>query len=95
MAKRQSIWLIYRSQRGPIEVGSWFLFLTSATISAPHEWEGRIIYRYAMSRHKGQKDLYVLWRDKNTLGRKFETRYFTTMDEAREAGMKAIKEAGS
>lgn len=81
----KNIWLLYGSGH-KFRINGWYAEVISATISAPHPWEGRIIWRFRMSRNTLVNGV---WTDKNPLGRKFETHFFTSREEALEAARKA------
>lgn len=82
MAKRPDVWLSYGGCTYKSEINGWYVGVISATIAAPHPWEGRTIWRYRMSRNT---IVDGVWTDKNPLGRKFETAYYTSREEAEAA----------
>ena len=89
MAKTSQVWLTYGLKTQTTASG-WNVWVTSATIAAPHAWQGREIFRFALSRnaHIGP------YHDKNRLGRKLETRYFLTRAEALDAAKSEAAKRG-
>ena len=86
----KNVWLRYGSHTR-FEHEGWFVFVTDATITEPAEHKGRKIWQYAISRHRDQKDLYAIWKDKNPRARKFENHFFTDRDEAVAAAKAAAE----
>lgn len=58
--------------------GTWYCY----TVKATPEKDGQPFYRWAVSRSANQAHLHALWKDKNPRGRKFDTRYCATREEA-------------
>lgn len=58
--------------------GTWYCYTVKATPTG----EEKPFYRWALSRSANQQNLYALWKDKNPRGRKFETKYCATREEA-------------
>jgi hypothetical protein len=66
----------------------WHIELCSFTYTEPEGWAGKTSWRYRMSRNTVFQGL---WTDKNPRGRKFETRCFTSSDEAKAAALVAAE----
>lgn len=65
----------------------WNVEVGSFEFTQPEEFAGMTSYRYRMSRNDIVRGV---WTNKNERARLFERRYFTSIEEAKEA---AIKEA--
>lgn len=64
-------WGIYSEEKVEA-INGWFLFTTKFTAE-----DGTIVYRWFKTKHRDQDYKFCLWQDKNRLGRKLETKYFT------------------
>lgn len=62
----------------------WHIEVCSFTFTDPADWRGLVSWRYRMSRNTITPGV---WTDKNPRGRKFETRCFTSKEEARDAAI--------
>lgn len=82
----------YEHSHSKFELNGWFIEIGTFEFTAPEAFYGKVSWRYRMSRNK---IVPGIWTDKNPRARKFETRCFTSMDEARAAARAAAAKSGS
>ena len=83
----KNVWLTYHEKRR-YENNGWFIYVIRATITSPADQKDKDIWRFALNRNDRRGVLENFWQDKNPRGRKFETRYFASLAEAKEAAFK-------
>lgn len=87
---KTKMWITY-GEEVRLFKDDWYIFITKAIVAPPHEHEGKAFFRYLITRHRDQKDKYALWKDKNPRARKFETKHFLSLQEARDTAFEEIQ----